>query len=410
MPTDPKPMPAPKSRSMPLLVALCWLSLVAAADAQEPVLLGRSGPFDGFLMPGNAGFANNRVALNDHGAASIRITSLGATGERGVWTGDGTTGQVVATIDPAFFVTDVDLNNDGRLVWAQTDSPANGIYAWNPIDGAEGRVTAQPLGTSIWGTVQAGPGDAIGYRATFGGGGRAWASVADGATAAAIHAAEASIQPGSPYSFLFTPAFNAAGQIGGKALLNAGGNRIILAEPTGTAAVIVQDQAADPTSPFSGFDNSPAVNDLGEFGFIAGTTDGDRGVFFGDGTTTLELAREGRDGIGDIEFFGPVIDNRGNVAFRAFEDGGRRAIWLANASGVRRLIGAGDLVESDLGTARIDSPSGVEFSGGLAINQSGQIAFVAVLVAPDNVNDVLGLGIFRIDFAAEVLFADGFED
>ena len=397
------------SRITATLISLCCLLITSNTLAQEPVLLGRSGPVDGFLMPGNSGFANNRVALNDSGAASIRISSIGVTGERGVWTGDGITGQVVATIDPAFFITDVDINNDGRLVWGQTDSPANGIYAWNPVGGAEGRITAQPLGTSIWGTVQVNNSDTIGYRATFGAGGRAWASLADGATSADIHAAESAILPGSPYSFLFTPAYNDAGQIGGKALLNAGGNQIILTEPNGNVTVIVEDQAANGTSTFSGFDNSPAVNDFGEFGFIAGTTDGGRGVFFSDGATTLELAREGQDGVGDIEFFGPVIDNAGNVVFRAFEDGGRRAIWLANESGVNRLIGAGDLVQTDLGQARIDSPSGVEFSGGLAINQTGQIAFTAVLTAPDNVNNVFGLGVFRLDVATEVIFADGFE-
>ena len=396
-----------------LLVTSITLSCLLVANfaiAQQPVLLGRSGPVDGFLMPGNSGFANNLVSLNDSGRASIRVTSLGTTGERGIWTGDGVSGQIVATIDPAFFVTDVNINNDDRLVWAQTESAANGIYAWNPADGAEGLITAQPLGTANWGSVQVNNSDAIGYRATFGAGGRAWVSLADGAGGAAVHAAESAIQPGSPYGFLFTPSFNAAGQIGGKALLDAGGNQIILTEPDGTTTVIVEDQGADPASTFSGFDNSPAVNDLGEFGFIAGTTDGGRGVFISDGATTLELAREGQDGVGDIEFFGPAIDNQGNVVFRAFEDGGRRAIWLAGESGVQRVIGAGDLVQTDLGQARIDSPGGIEFSGGPAINQTGQIAFVAVLTAPDNVDNVFGLGIFRLDAATEVIFADGFED
>ena len=34
---------------------------------------------------------------------------------------------------------------------------------------------------------------------------------------------------------------------------------------------------------------------------------------------------------------------------------------------------------------------------------------VAVLTAPDNVDNVFGLGIFRLDAATEVIFADAFE-
>lgn len=151
------------------------------------------------------------------------------------------------------------------------------------------------------------------------------------------------------------------------------------------------------------------MNDLGQVGFV-GTATGQRGVWFSVGSSTIQLAGEGDDGVGDIEFFGPAIDNAGRVVFRAFEVGGRRAIWLAEADQVpQRLVGAGDIVDTDLGPARIDSPSGIEFSGGVAINQSGEVAYIAVLTAPDNVDDVYGLGVFRQAFAAETLCADGFE-
>lgn len=385
--------------------AILSLSGLAAAD---PVLLGRSGPDSGFLIPANSGFSNNTLSLNDVGEASIRISALGTSGERAIWVGDGTSGQIVATASADWFIFDADLNNAGEVVWSQTDSPANGVYLWEPVSGSASLITAAPLGASSWGSPQINDGGDIGYRATFGGGGRAWVSRAANGDID-IHAAEVAIQPGSPWDFLFTPAFNAQRQVGGKALLASGGNQLILTDADGAFSVMVSDQAADGSSSFSGFDNSPAINDLGQFAFIAGTTDGGRGVFLHDGKGVVELAREGQEGIGDIEFFGPVIDNAGRVAFRAFADGGRRAIWLADENGIERLIGAGDSVTSDLGPARIDSPSGVEFSGGLAINQSGEIGFVAVLTEPDDVNDVQGLGVFRLAFDSELIFADGFE-
>lgn len=384
-------------------------SLLAVAQA-DPVLLGRSGPTDGYLIPANTGFSNNDVALNDAGEASLRLSSIGVAGSRGIWFGDGVTGDVVANGDPSWFFTDADLNNAADVVWAQTDTPADGIYGWEPVGDTVTLITSEPLGTSSWGTVRINDSGTLGYRATFGaGGGRAWVSRTAGG-GVGIHAAEASIQPGSPWDFLFTPSFNDAGQIAGKALRVAGGNQIIRTGSDGNFDVLVSDQAADGASPFSSFDNSPVVNDNGDIGFIA-TASGQRGVWFSDGTTAVKLAGEAEDGIGDIEFFGPAIDNQGRVVFRAFDAAtGRRAIWLAEAGqSPQRMIGAGDLVESDLGPARIDSPSGIEFSGGVTINGSGEVAYIAVLTAPDNVNDVYGLGVFRQAFAADLLFADGFE-
>ena len=394
---------------LPLLALLAAMLPAPAASQAEPVLLGRSGPTDGFLIPANTGFSNNDVALNDAGEAALRLSSIGVAGDRGIWYGDGVTGQVVAMGDPAWFFTDADLNNAAEIVWAQTDTPADGVYGWNPVSDTVSLITAEPLGTSSWGTVRINDAGTLGFRATFGGGGRAWVSRTAGGTVN-IHAAEAAIQPGSPWDFLFTPSFNEAGQIGGKALLVGGdANQIIRTEPDGSFVVLVSDQTADGTSPFTSFDNSPAINDFGHVGFI-GSANGQRGVWTGDGTSTTQLAGEGDDGVGDIEFFGPAIDNAGRVVFRAFENGGRRAIWLAEAGRTpQRLIGAGDLVDTDLGPARIDSPSGIEFSGGVTINESGQVGFIAVLTAPDDVNDVYGLGVFRLAFATELIFADGFE-
>lgn len=223
------------TRSCLLVLSLFVLPPLVAAQA-EPVLLGRSGPFDGFLMPGNTGFSNNDVALNDSGEAALRLSSIGVAGDRGIWYGDGTTGEVVALGDPSWFFTDADLNNAAEVFWAQTDTPADGIYGWDPVGDMAALITSQPLGTSSWGTVQINDAGTLGFRSTFGaGGGRAWGSYTGGGSLN-IHAAELAIQPGSPWEFLFTPSFNEAGQIGGKALLAAGGNQIIRTEPNRTAA------------------------------------------------------------------------------------------------------------------------------------------------------------------------------
>lgn len=393
-----------------VLVVLALAQPAIGMGQDGLVLLGRSGPVDGFRMPADTGFANNDLALNDAGEAALRLSSIGSSGERGIWFGDGVSGQVVAFGNPEWFFTDADLNNAAEVVWARTDTPIDGIYGWDPVGNTAALITSDPLGTSNWGTVRINDAGTLAYRSTFGaGGGRAWISRTAGGTVN-VHAAEFSLQSTSPWDFLFTPSFNEAGQIGGKALRVSGGNQIIRTEPSGQATVLVSDQTADGASPFTAFDNSPVINDQGEVGFIA-SANGQRGVWWSDGSTVVPLAFENTDGVGDIEFFGPAIDDAGRVVFRAFDAStGRRAIWLGEPGRPPvRLIGGGDRVDTDLGPARIDSPSGIEFSGGVTINRSGQVGFIAVLTAPDNVNDVYGLGVFRLAFDTESIFSDGFE-
>ena len=59
----------------------------------DPILLGRSGPSDGFLIPGNTGFSNNNVSLNAAGEAALRLSSVGTSGNRAIWFGDGVVGR-----------------------------------------------------------------------------------------------------------------------------------------------------------------------------------------------------------------------------------------------------------------------------------------------------------------------------
>ncbi|GAB4185589.1 MAG: hypothetical protein Tsb002_09480 [Wenzhouxiangellaceae bacterium] len=394
---------------------LLWLAAQVQAQVSEAVLVVRSGPDSGFRLPANTGFAESTVALNDQSQLAIRISSLPPQSQRGIWLGNTTQGEVVATGNGDWLFSDVGLNNIGRVVWVQSFSANDGIYQYDPVSDLSFFLTTDPFGSSGWGSVQINQNNQLGYRASFANG-RVWTSWAMvGGTQ--FHAIETGLDPQEPYAFLFTPAFNNQRQIAGKARL--GGleefrpDQILITEAGQQVSIVAEDTDSDAASPFAGFDNSVAVNDDGAVAFvanIAGATS--RGVFRVNADAVVELGRENTGPLGDIEFFAVAMNNSGKVVFRAFDDQGRRAIWLGQGPGTpQRLIGEDDLVMTDIGPARIQSPTGGPvFSGGVAINNLDEVAFTAVLTEPDNSSALVGLGSFILPPPAELIFSDGFED
>ena len=96
--------------------------------------------------------------------------------------------------------------------------------------------------------------------------------------------------------------------------------------------------------------------------------------------------------------------------YSAFDQTGFRCIWVGDGDTLRPIVQAGDLVDTDIGPLRIRSAiGGPEFSGGIEINENGDLAFVASLTDPDNPNTERGRGIFVVPARGEVILADGFE-
>lgn len=274
-------------------------------------------------------------------------------------------------------------------------------------------MTNQPLGATGWGSPTLNQSGDVGYKAIFSGD-YAWVSL-DGALVA-IHAAMVDIDVMSPYSYLFTPAFSDAGVIAGKArygdIGQVGGSqpdRIILVDATGAETIIAEDQDADIASPFVGFDNGVWLTDGGWVAFVAQKAGGVRAVILSNGVTTVEIASEDDPEVSEIEYFHPVANDAGIVAFRGKDASGMQAVFAGDGTSLVAVITEHDLVETDLGTGRIDQHDGsVVFGGAPAINGAGDIAFSATLTPVDDNQIEWGSGIF-IARSASLIFADGFE-
>ncbi len=231
-----------------------------------------------------------------------------------------------------------------------------------------------------------------------------------------MHVADANLDFGSPYSYLFTPSFNDSRDIAGKVRLGAAGqvgesqpDQVRVFSNDGTSVLIAEDQDSNPVSPYTRFDNSVSLTNAGPVAFVATLASGDRAVVLSDGNTDTVIASEAMADISEIEYFGPAANSQGLVAFRAKDGADLRAIFAGDGTNLWKVIAEHDLVTTDLGEARIDQhDSSPVFGGSPTINADGSIAFNAGLTPPDNNQVEWGSGIF-VAYRSSLLFADGFE-
>jgi len=420
------------ARSTPrMLLALCALmAAVGSGQGQAATralpdyltfeLQARSSPAGNFNLPSGASINSATVDLNDAGLLTIRVAlPTGIPGDdftRHVFVGSNGAGFVVSEGPVGSLVSDPRTSPDGKVWYAvnfQGGDPQAGIYRYDPNDLSTVRITGLPLGTSSYESPRANAAGQIGYRAGFASG-RAWVSYAGGSVA--VHAAEQSIDAGSPYSFLFTPSFDENRLIVGKVLLAANGfNQIRSIDDRAVTQVLVRSNAEN-GSPYVAFDNSPALSpNSGRVAFIANLGSGSnpvRGVFRYDPPGSIvEIARTGTQGLSAIEFFGPAINDDGLVAFRGVDSNGQQAISVGDDSTLRRVIGRGDTIPTDLGLGQIDqeTPTSPAFSGGVSINASGDIAFSPTLTPAGNNQIEWGTGVYIARAGTQLIHADGFE-
>ncbi|NJL27727.1 MAG: hypothetical protein HC897_07445 [Thermoanaerobaculia bacterium] len=394
-----------------LIPAGSWAAPVPAYSVFE--LEVRNNFTGAFNLPDGAFFSSSTIDVGDGREVAIKIGVLTGLDARSVWFGAGGAGSIVYTTPIGAFISDVSINRAGRVVFEQVFSTPSGLYVYDPVAMSTTLVTNLPLGASGWGSPSINFYGAIGFRADFNGG-HAYASWAGGTPA--IHATEVTIDLGSLYSFLFTPAFNDRRQIAAKVRLGAAGqtgnerpDQIRIFAADGSSVLVVEDHDSNPTSPYAGFDNSVALTNRGRVAFIATLVAGGRGVYLWDGGTVIEIAREAVGDVGQVEFFGPAANDYPLVVFRGRNAAGLQTIFAGDGSALQPVIHEHDLIPTDLGTARIDQhDASPVFGGGVAINVFNDVGFTATLTPPDDNQVEWGTGAFVAK--GNGIFFDGFED
>jgi len=417
-------------------IALCLISLVACGDddgssrpdaGDVPPIDGAAGETDAgpAVFPGSwelSLLARCNFEVNEGGAyriptdhflnvPAVQVNRAGQVAftvpiapdmRRHLWLGDASGGELVYQSPVEAFMSGVSIDRDGRAVFDLTMTDTEGVYAYDPAAGpADDLITTEPFGAIGRGDPQVNDAGQIGFRATLGGA-HAHYVLEDGRTSPAVRVAETSLDVDSPYSFLFSPAFNGRGDIASQARRGPGidddrPDEILLWGASGDPLVIARDVDADPRSPYAGFDASHvALNDRGQVAYIADLVAGGRAVVVGDGSQDVIIAREGEGEVGDIEFFSPDLNNHGWVVFRAFDSEGLRAIWAGDGTSLARVATEHDQVPTDLGAGAIDqeTPDNPVFDGGPSINDGGDVAFACGVTPTDDDQVEWGTGVY----------------
>lgn len=371
---------------------------------------------NGYNLPPGSSFNSISADIDDGGriAFPVQVVPNGTSSSGGVWFGPGDGSGSVTYLTPpdALISSSLRMNNGGLAVFTLLDTPAaDGVYRYDHALQNAVRIGTAPVFANSYGSPGINAAAQIGFQANFGGG-RAYASV-PATGGASVHVTDAGLDPGSGYSFLYTPSFDDAREIVAKVATSGdftSNTEIRRFAADGSSTRVAANRGTDAASPIRQFDNSVAVSDSGRVAFIATRADdGRRAVYRADDAALTPIAVADPAGtIRELEFFAPAINDAGLVAFRA-RDADGQAIYVGDGTTLRRVAGKGDVVATDLGAGQIgQNNNDPVFSGAPMLNNRGDLVFIATL-HPAGQNQVeWGTGVF-VAKVPDALFADGFE-
>lgn len=371
---------------------------------------------NGYNLPPGSSFNSISADIDDSGrvAFAVQVVPNGAGSSPGVWLGSNGTGTLVF-LGPqdALISSSLRINDGAFVVFTLTDTGgADGIYRYDPVLQQASRVGTAPVLPNSYGAVVVNNAGDIGFQANFGSG-RGYAS-RSAAGSSVLHALDRGVDPGSSYTYLYTPNFDDARRIVAKVatspdLTSATEIRRFAAD--GSSERLAANRGSDAASPIRQFDNSLAVSDSGRVAFVASRfADSRRAVYRIDDSGPTEIAAVDPAGlVREIDSFAPAVNDAGLVAFRG-RDANGQAIFVSDGTQLRRIVGRGDRLATDLGLGQIGQHNSTDavFAGAPALNDRGDLVFVAALHPDGNDQVEWGSGVF-VSAASERIFGDGFE-
>lgn len=394
-------------------ISASFNALAVLPDFNSPEILARANILDGYNLPRFSFLNSMGPVINNAGSVAFKVTAIEGVNNQGLWlkTPQDPNGKIVYVAPEERFLTEPENINEN-------DQIAFNLYDEGVTDGLllfDGKTlnVEQVLGPDdlpiqFYTYPQVKNNGRIYFRATSDSNDRSYDEFSGSKLNTII--AEGSDVLGSKLSYLFKPAINEAGQIAFKARMGEKGkweesnpDSIVVLSPSqdpkapaSKVITIARDRDSDPRSPFLGFGNSLGISEKGYVAFMGVQIDSKKSIVLAYDNKLHTLAVEGQNGLSELELFTPKVNDQGLVVFRAKDSEGKRAIYIANESGMKRLIGEGDDISTDLGSGKILlNPNYPGLAGNIDMNDLGEIVFHCLVVNASD-NKELGSAVYKI--------------
>lgn len=392
-------------------------ALASLPSYGTPEILARANLQNSYNLPALTFLNSTSPVINNNGDVAFKLMALNGQPTQGLWLklAAETTGKMIYVAAEDKVVTDPSLNDLGQVTFSVFDDvSSDGVFVYDAKSG----VLTTPI------KVTNGDFTYFSYPRVLNDGHLIFRSTdkntEHGYFEFNLLAPNSELTTvtregldtfGVKSSYLFRPSINESKQWAFKTRLGKKGewdenhpDQIIFLTPTQnnsstaySAQVIAQAQNATTiAAPYLSFDNSVALSNNGLVAFIATTKEKIRSVILYREGQLKTLAREGENGISELELFPPVVNTQGVVVFRAKNTQGQRSLFVADESSVKRIISEGDDIKTDLGRGRIvNKPNYPGFGGDIGLNDHNEIVFYAILESASDASD-WGSAVFKI--------------
>ncbi len=407
-----------------ILKLLCVLTLctsnnlwAALPDYQGPEILARANLKDGYNIPEMSFLNNTSPVINNNGDITFKIMAVEGLNNQALWLkrADDSVGKIVYVAPDERFLTDPSISDANKIAFNLYDEGVtDGLFT---IDTKSLKVdqVLSPDNFSLdhYTYPQIKNNGHIFFRGTNENNERIFYEFL-GSEKLNTLLAEGDNSLGIKASYLFRPSANEAGSIAFKSRIGEKGqwdernpDSILLISQSNNLSqdsktaipkitTIAKDRDSDPRSPYLGFGNSTSLSNNGYVAFIAVNLDSKKQIVLAKDQSQIILVTEGFFGISEIESFAPKVNDNGIVLFRAKDSDGRRALFLADEAGVKRLIGEGDDLQTDLGMGKILlNPNYPGFGGDVDMNDKNEIVFYSLIVSSQDSKE-LGSAVFKM--------------
>lgn len=396
-------------RTLALLLATLSTSVFATIpNYSAPEILARANITDGYNLPAMSFLSNTSPVINNRGDVSFKLMAFDGQNNQGLWLKRGADehGEIAYTAPDSRFVTDPSINDAGVLAFnLYDDGVTDGIFTLN-ADSKKVDQVLKPADDMMYYTyAQVLTNGKIYFRGTDQDNARTFYQY-DGSSLKKI-ITEGTTTFGQKSSYLFKPYMNDGGAMTFKRRLGEVGDwdernpdEILLIKPNGSSydsIIVAKDKDSDSASVFKGFYNTSTVSRANHVAFTAYLEDNTKVIILYKDGVSKNIVSEKADGISEIELFAPKVNELGQVAFRAKDAQGKRGIYIADTSGVKRIVGEGDEIQTDLGMGRIlSNPNYPGFGGDVDMNDHGEIVFYCLLVGAKDNQQEWGSAVFKI--------------